>query len=108
MVVGRFNIILKMVGDYMTKQEAAFDNKNANGPRRAVSSVHPLPVEQPNFKWRMRVDIREGLNFPMSNIDVQPSTYCELGWSLYENTMPDEHNKVLSVLVENNQFPDFN
>jgi len=107
-VVGRFSIILKMVGDYMTKQEAMYDGKNANGPRRAVTKVHPLPLEQANFKWRMRVDLRECMDIPMSNIDVQPSTYIELGWSLYENTQPDEHNKVLSALVENAQFPDFN
>lgn len=47
-----------MVGDYMTKNEAMFDGKNTAGPRRAVTQVHPLPVEQPNFKWRMRVDLR--------------------------------------------------
>ena len=36
-VVGRFNVILKVVGDYMTKAEAMFDGKNLTGPRKAQS-----------------------------------------------------------------------
>ena len=79
-----------------------------NGPRRALSKVHPLPQEKPAFKWRMRADLRQGMNIPMSGADVQPATYIELGWSLYENTLPDENTKQYSVLVENTQYPDFN
>ena len=31
-VVGRFSIVLKIVGDYMTKQEALYEGQNINGP----------------------------------------------------------------------------
>ena len=34
-VVGHFSIILKIVGDYMTKNEAMFDGRNLTGPRKA-------------------------------------------------------------------------
>jgi hypothetical protein len=57
-VVGHFNVVLKIVGDYMTKNEAMFDGRNLSGPRKAQSQVHPMPLEEPHFKWRVRVDIR--------------------------------------------------
>lgn len=34
-VVGKFNVILKIVGDYMTKNEAMFDGRNLTGPKKA-------------------------------------------------------------------------
>jgi len=37
-----------------------------------------------------------------------PASYCELGWSLYEQTEPDEYTKILSVLVEQNRHPHWN
>ena len=36
-VVGHFNVVLKIVGDYMTKNEAMFDGRNLTGPRKAQS-----------------------------------------------------------------------
>mgnify|MGYP007058511369 CR=1 FL=1 len=44
----------------------------------------------------------------MSGPDRSPSTYIELGWSLYDSSEPADGNKVMSVMVENNQYPDFN
>ena len=44
----------------------------------------------------------------MSGPETYPSTYIELGWSLYDNSEPADNCKVMSVMVENNQFPDFN
>ncbi len=34
-VVGHFNVVLKIVGDYMTKNETMFDGRNLSGPRKA-------------------------------------------------------------------------
>ena len=34
-VVGHFNVVLKIVGDYMSKGEALFDRRNLSGPRKA-------------------------------------------------------------------------
>ena len=67
-----------------------------------------MPVEQPYYKWRVRADLRQIINLPMSGPDTAPSTYIELGWSLYDNSEPADNNKVMSVMIENNQFPDFN
>lgn len=83
--VGRFSIKLKVVGDYMSKFEN-YDGANLTGPKKANSQVHLLPAEEPNFKWRIRVDLRAALDFPLNRASSGglPSAYCELGWSLYE------------------------
>ena len=67
-----------------------------------------MPVEQPYFKWRVRTTLRQIVNAPCPAPDVLPSVYVTLGWSLYENAEPQEMNKVMSVLISDNQFPDFN
>jgi len=57
-VVGKFSVLLKIVADYLSGTQSSFDGKNLTGPRKAKSQVHPLPVEEPNYKWRVRVDLR--------------------------------------------------
>jgi len=61
----------------MTKQEF-FDGKNLTGPKKAQSQVHPIPAEEPNFKWRMRVDLRCALDVPVNpnHPDLLPSCYA--------------------------------
>ncbi len=34
--------------------------------------------------------------------------FVELGWSLYQQSLPEEFNKTLSNLIEHNAYPDFN
>ena len=48
----------------MTKNDVMFDGRNLTGPRKAQSQVHPLPVEEPQFKWRIRADIRQAIDVP--------------------------------------------
>lgn len=91
----------------MTKYEF-FDGKNLTGPKKAQSQVHLLPAEEPNFKWRVRVDLRCALDVPAGPDGSMPSMYAEIGWSLYEGAEPDEFNRVLSVMCENTQSPHWN
>ena len=70
--------------------------------------MHPLPLEDPKFKWRVRCDLRQAYNLNSVDPNVPPSTYVELGWSQYEKSTPEDFNKVLSNLVERTAFPDFN
>lgn len=86
MVVGRFTVALKLVGDYMTRFNGAENGTNLSGPKKAVSGVHLLPPENPNFKWRIRIDLRAALDFPLNRTTPGglPSSYVEYGWSLYE------------------------
>ena len=41
-------------------------------------------------------------------MDTDPSTYVEVGWKPKESVLVADEHRVLSKLVENNQFPDFN
>ena len=68
----------------MTKNDVMFDGRNLTGPRKAQSQVHALPVEEPQFKWRIRADLRQAIDVPQISSDILPSMYVELGWSLYE------------------------
>jgi len=45
---------------------------------------------------------------PQISNDILPSLYVELGWSLYEQSQPEDFNKIMSNLVEKNAYPDFN
>ncbi len=69
----------------MSKYES-LDGQKLTGPKKATSQVHLLPAEDPNYKWRVRVDLRAALDFPLNRTSSGglPSPYCELGWSLYE------------------------
>jgi hypothetical protein len=67
-----------------------------------------MPPEEPNFKWRMRIDLRCALDVPNSPDGQAPSCYGEFGWSLYENAEPDEFNRVMSVLAEDTKHPHWN
>ena len=96
-----------------------FDGRNLTGPKKAISQVHPLPAEEPNFKWRVRVQLRCALDAPLNRTTQQGLPSCfggklrllslvEFGWSLYEHTDPDEYSKIMSVLVENTRHPHWN
>ena len=96
-------------GDYMTKY-GAFEGTNLTAPKKATSGVHMLPPEDPSFKWRVRVDLRAAIDAPLNRTPPGglPSCYCEFGWSLYENTEPDEYTRIMSVLIESNRHPHWN
>jgi hypothetical protein len=87
-----------------------FDGQNLTGPKKALGQVHPLPAEEPNFKWRVRVDLRCALDAPLNRTTQNglPSCYAEFGWSLYEHTHPDEFNKMMSNVVEDSRHPHWN
>jgi hypothetical protein len=57
-------------------------------------------MEEPQFKWRVRCDIRQAIDVPQPSAGVMPSLYLELGWSLYPQAQPEDFNKVMSNLVE--------
>ena len=67
-----------------------------------------MPLEEPQFKWRIRVDIRQAIDVPYSSPGILPSMYVELGWSLYDQSQPEDFNRIMSNLVESNAYPDFN
>ena len=52
--------------------------------------------------------LRQIVNVPQPAPEILPSVFATLGWSLYDTAEPQEMNKVMSGMIENNQFPDFN
>ena len=62
----------------MTKYDF-FDGRNLTGPRKAISQVHLLPAEEPNFKWRVRVDLRSALDAPLNRTTQQGLPSCYAG-----------------------------
>lgn len=42
-----------------------------------------MPVEYPNFEWRVRVDLRAGIDMPLNSLNPHkmPSIYAEIAWS---------------------------
>jgi hypothetical protein len=62
----------------MTKYDF-FDGRNLTGPKKAISQVHLLPAEEPNFKWRVRVDLRCALDAPLNRTTQQGLPSCYAG-----------------------------
>lgn len=62
----------------MTKYEF-FDGKNLTGPKKAQSQVHLLPAEDPNFKWRVRVNLRCALDAPLNQSSPEGLPSCYAG-----------------------------
>lgn len=81
-VVGRMSITLKMVGDYLTKFDSAADS--LGGPKKATGEMHVLPAERSDFAWRIRADVRAGVNMPLNDVVQQglPSCFLDFGWSM--------------------------
>ena len=81
-VVGTMSVTLKMVGDYLTKFDSAADGKD--GPKKATGELHVLPAEAQSFAWRIRCDVRAGVNMPLNDVVQQglPSCFLDFGWSM--------------------------
>ena len=49
-----------------------------------------MPIENPNFEWRMRVDLRAGVDMPLNSMNPHkmPPIFTEIAWShaLYYST----------------------
>lgn len=107
--VGRFTILLKLVGEYMT-QYPGLEGTNVTGPKKATGEMHLLPPEDSSFKWRVRVDVHAAIDFPLNRATPEglPSPYVEVGWSMYDQTEPDEYTKIMSLLINDNRHPHWN
>jgi len=71
---------LRAYGDTVLKQ---MDNRVPEKIQMSTSSVQYMPSENPNFEWRIRADIRSGVDMPLNSTTPHkmPSCYVELTWS---------------------------
>lgn len=106
--VGRFMVQLKLVGE---------DQLPANEDRHFIqlhdnSIFHQLPqsLQKHEFSWRIKVDIRSGVDMPLnrSTHSSLPTCFVELGWTLYDNQPPEDLDLQLTNLVDNNRHPIWN
>lgn len=70
-----------------------------------------MPKEDPNYEWRVVVDIRAGLDMPLNSFkpNKMPSMYVELAWSeglTFDSILPE--TKISSLVSEDNRHPNWN
>ena len=86
----------------------SLDNKK---PEVSSSAIQHMPVEPPNFEWRIRVDLRAAIDMPMNSLQPHklPSIFAEVAWSesLYYQQI-DPFTKQCSVIIEENRHPMWN
>jgi len=79
-----------LINDNQSKYGAtlmkSLDNQS---PEISSSAIHFMPLENPNFEWRLRIDLRAGIDMPLNSLTPykMPSIYAEIAWSpsLYYN-----------------------
>lgn len=61
--------------------------------------------------WQIRVDIRCAVDLPVkdsSTLDSLPSTFAECGWTIYDDTPPDNSKVKISKIIHDDNNPIFN
>lgn len=92
--VGRFIASIKIVSeDSLPKYVEDLEQKKIEKNEYYA----PLPDfdETMSFDWRVRVEIREALNIPLTD-GMVPQVSVEVGWSEYKDAMPEEKRIVRS------------
>lgn len=110
--VGRFNISLQLISDLTSKYGdillSQMDNKK---PILSTSSIQHMPIENPNFEWRVRVDIRAGIDMPLNSVTPHkmPSIFAEVAWSesLYYQSV-DPYTKQYTIIYKESRHPHWN
>lgn len=109
---GRFNVSLMLINDSNSKYGATLMQSLDNAkPILSTSSIQHMPIENPNFEWRVRVDIRAGIDMPLNSMNPHkmPSIFAEVAWSetLYYESM-EPLTRQYSVICKENRHPHWN
>jgi hypothetical protein len=110
--VGRFNVKLQIVNDSERREaETLLQALKVPEVQDSKHSVQYMPPEIPNFEWRIRIEIRAGLDMPLNSRTPHkmPSIYVETAWSptihyddLYASTVS------LTKAVKHDRHPHWN
>jgi hypothetical protein len=81
-----------MIQDNQSKYgNSLMQNLDNKRPELSTSAIQYMPLENPNFEWRIRVDVRAGIDMPLNSLNPHkmPSIYAEVVWSpsLYYESM---------------------
>lgn len=101
-----------LVEDPSSKYGATLmENLDNKKPEISSSAIQYMALENPNFEWRVRIDLRAGIDMPLNSLKPHkmPSIYAEVAWSpaLYYDSI-DPYTKSYSVIVEENRHPHWN
>lgn len=104
-VVGKFNVSLRLIGEKIEPD----DEQIQTGINDGVQLLPEMDVVR-NFVWRMRVDVRSGINLPFNRTTEGglPSYYVEMGWTMYPNRDINLSDAVRSTIIESNRHPIWN
>ena len=110
--IGRFNVTLSLENDYSKEpgQENSYFNGGVADPIEASNMVHQMPLEQENYLWRLRIDLRCCIDAPMNTATATklPSCFAEFGWSNHSQSFPEPQNKLLSLVIPQERHPHWN
>ena len=103
-VVGRINLSMKLLS------EALIPDDNMKNVVNDHASVLPEFDVDENFTWRLRVELRSAINLPFNRTSESklPTTYLEIGWTLYQHEDLNVSEAVRSSSIESNRFPIWN
>ena len=112
--VGVFNVTLLLVPETATgTRYGSFFGRNYASDIEIANAnhmVHLMPIEDPQYKWRLRVDLHCVLDAPMNTATESrmPTCYAEFGWSPSAQQGPEARNKLYSLAVPEERHPHWN
>jgi hypothetical protein len=121
---GRFNVSLLLISDETPMTEEidpsqsygqtaadAIRNKQPLADGFKAKSVTYVPFEDTNYEWRVRIDVRSGIDMPFNSHKPHrlPSMQVEVAWSesiYYETVNP--FTRLYTLAIEDNRHPNWN
>jgi hypothetical protein len=103
-LVGKFLVQIKLVGEDQAPEAEHYTKFDLE------DIFHQLPSTDPSIDWRIKVDVRCGVDMPLNHNTKtgKPSCNVELGWTLYDKQAPLDMEMQFSNLVETNRHPYWN
>lgn len=103
-VVGKLTVQLKLLNEIIVPDD--IQDKTANDQTQLL----PAMDFTQNFVWRLRIFVRSGVNLPFNQTTEAnlPSSYVEIGWTMYEIEDINLVEAVRTPCIEANRFPIWN
>ena len=103
-VVGKLIVQLRLLNEIIVPDDIKEKTQNDQ------TQLLPEMDFTKKFIWRLRIDVRSAVNLPFNKTTEKnlPSSYVEIGWTMYENTDINQVTAVRTPCIEDNRFPIWN
>ena len=103
-IVGKLTVQLRLLNEIVVP-----DDIQEKTPNDQTQLLPAMDFTQ-NFVWRLRVFVRSAVNLPFNKTTENnlPSTYVEVGWTMYEIDDINQVEAVRTPCIEGNRFPIWN